>query len=97
VTDPEGTFLSNEKEEEAAENPKRTTERDRIHLPAAAPLWAAQVALLLLKDRTTEEKSQRKMWKSELIQNRLIQQMIECPWLNLWAQFTFEWTLLKFD
>lgn len=30
VTDPE--------EEEAAENPKRTTERDRIHLPAAAPL-----------------------------------------------------------
>jgi len=38
VTDPEGTFLSNEKEEEAAENPKRTTERDRIHLPAAAPL-----------------------------------------------------------
>lgn len=49
------------------------------------------------KQNNRRDKSKEDVEKWVNSNDYLIQRMIECPWLNLWAQLTFEWTLLKFD
>jgi len=75
-------LISYNSKEKEVEKLKKTTEKDHIHLPAAAHQWAVQVALLLDKNRIiTEEKNQKKMLKSEWVKENLIQQLID--WMTL--------------